>query len=455
METYYYDENYKAPEPNKKSGKKKAAKIAALALGCSLLGGSIGAGGTAVGGYLLMNSGQFANNTTVYEGIKENPSVNVSYKDVSKQMTASEIYAANVNSTVGITTSITTNYFGNQTTTPAAGSGFILTSDGYIITNYHVIEGATEIKVTTYNDDVYEAELVGYDESNDIAVIKVDADNLAPVVLGDSDEMSVGDDVVAIGNPLGELTFSLTSGSVSALNRNVTISNTSMNLIQTDCAINSGNSGGALFNSYGEVIGITNAKYSNNGDFSSAAIDNIGFAIPINNVKKIITEIIEDGSITKPYIGVYITDLGSDYQRFGLSGTVIQKVDENSPAEAAGLKVNDLITKVNGEDISGGDDLKSIIANGNDGDTITLTINRNGETLEIDVKLSIKTQAALPEKEQAPEGQQQMQNPSSNGGFPDGNFSEGNMPNEDFSNGEFPSEVFPGFDFPKDFFPNR
>lgn len=426
METYTYEETIKTPEPKKTRKGKTALKVAALALGCSLLGGAVGAGGTALTGFALYTVNkqvavEDTNATTVYEGIKDNPALNVSYKDTSKEMSASEIYAKNVNSTVGITTSITTNYFGYQTTTPAAGSGFILTEDGYIITNYHVIEDASEIKVTTYGGDEYDAKLIGYDESNDIAVIKVDANNLAPVTLGDSDALNVGDDVIAIGNPLGELTFSLTSGAVSALDRNVTLSNASMNLIQTDCAINSGNSGGALFNTYGEVIGITNAKYSSNG-FNTSSIDNIGFAIPINSVKKIITEIIEDGSITKPYIGVYIYDLGSDYKKFGLTGAVVQKVEENSPAEEAGLKPNDLITKVNGEDIVDSEELRNILAKGNEGDTYTLTVNRSGEIIEIEVTISIKKQAALPEEEKPAQSEQQMQPPFMNGGFPDGNF---------------------------------
>ena len=426
METYTYEETIKTPEPKKTRKGKTALKVAALALGCSLLGGAVGAGGTALTGFALYTVNkqvavEDTNATTVYEGIKDNPALSVSYKDTSKEMSASEVYAQNVNSTVGITTSITTNYFGYQTTTPAAGSGFILTEDGYIITNYHVIEDASEIKVTTYGGDEYDAKLIGYDESNDIAVIKVDANNLAPVTLGDSDALNVGDDVIAIGNPLGELTFSLTSGAVSALDRNVTLSNASMNLIQTDCAINSGNSGGALFNTYGEVIGITNAKYSSNG-FNTSSIDNIGFAIPINSVKKIITEIIEDGSITKPYIGVYIYDLGSDYKKFGLTGAVVQKVEENSPAEEAGLKPNDLITKVNGEDIADSEELRSILAKGNEGDTYTLTVNRSGEIIEIEVTISIKKQAALPEEEKPAQSEQQMQPPFMNGGFPDGNF---------------------------------
>lgn len=186
-------------------------------------------------------------------------------------LTASEIYARYVNSTVGITTAVTTNLFGRQTTSAASGSGFILTSDGYILTNYHVIEGSGQIAVALYSGTSYSAKVIGYDETNDIAVLKIDASDLTPVVVGSSSDLEVGEDVVAIGNPLGELTFSLTTGVVSALNREITVSSgVTMNLIQTDCAINSGNSGGALFNMHGEVVGITNAKYSSS---SGASID--------------------------------------------------------------------------------------------------------------------------------------------------------------------------------------
>ena len=175
---------------------------------------------------------------------------------------------------------------GFQTTAAASGSGFILTDNGYVLTNYHVIEDASSITVTMYDGSSYDAALVGYDESNDIAVLKIEAEGLTPVVLGDSDHLNVGDSVVAIETPWESLPFSLTSGAVSALDREITLSNgVTMDLIQTDCAINSGNSGGALFNLYGEVIGITNAKYSGSGSSSEASIDNIGFAIPINHVR--------------------------------------------------------------------------------------------------------------------------------------------------------------------------
>ena len=185
---------------------------------------------------------------------------------IGVNLTAAQVYAANVNSTVGITTSISTNYWGYRTTAAASGSGFLISEDGYIVTNYHVIEDASSITVALYDGKTFPAELIGYDESNDIAVLKVDTQGLSHVTLGDSDSVNVGDSVVAIGNPLGELTFSLTGGLVSAVNREVTLSSSlTMNLLQTDCAINSGNSGGPLFNMSGEVIGVTNAKYSASG----------------------------------------------------------------------------------------------------------------------------------------------------------------------------------------------
>lgn len=179
------------------------------------------------------------------EGVREKSVLDITAIDTSKEMTPAEVYAANVNSTVGITTSVTTNFWGFHTTSAAAGSGFILTDDGYIITNHHVIENSDSITVSLYDGTTYEAELIGYDASNDIAVLKVEAEGLTPVVIGDFENLNVGDSVIAIGNPLGELTFSLTSGAVSALDREITLSNSvTMELIQTDCAINSGNSGG-------------------------------------------------------------------------------------------------------------------------------------------------------------------------------------------------------------------
>lgn len=395
--TYVYGGSQNADGNNDQHKKNKHdGRLVALALCCSLLGGVVGAGGFALGmGAFAHNSQTTENSSTILEGQREYTALNVAYVDTAQEMTAAEIYAANVNSTVGITTSVTTNYFGFQTTTPASGSGFILTADGYVVTNYHVIEGASTIKVATYDGSSYDAELIGYDESNDLAVLKIEANSLSPVILGDSSQMNVGDDVIAIGNPLGELTFSLTSGSVSALDREVTINNVSMNLIQTDCAINAGNSGGALFNMYGEVIGITNAKYSSSGA-SGASIDNIGFAIPINSVRSIIESIIEKGYISKPYIGVSVGNVSNEMLNFGLpEGAVIQSVMEGSPAESAGLRANDIVTMANGTEITSSSALKAYISDAEIGDVLTLTVYRQGETIEIRVTIAEQQQSAI------------------------------------------------------------
>ncbi len=398
--------------PSGKRTKKKAksganmtaGKVVALGLCCAILGGIVGGAGVVVGSGMLSGgsststSTDAATTTTLVESSRTAALESTTYDTTGEVMTASQIYAANVNSCVGITVNITYNVFGYSTTSAASGSGFIITSDGYIVTNYHVVEdGDTDgITVTLYDGTEYEATLIGYDSSNDVAVLKVDATDLTPVVLGDSDSLSVGDDVVAIGNPLGELTFSLTSGVVSALDREVTVSSDSsssgsitMNLIQTDCAINSGNSGGALFNEYGEVIGITNAKYSSSS--SSTSIDNIGFAIPINSVKSIIESIIEKGYVEKPYLGVtlqtysYTTTSGEV-----IYGAMIYSVESGSAAETYGLQRGDLIIAIDDTEITSSSDATTAVGNYAAGDTIVVTIDRNGETMEITVVLGAK-----------------------------------------------------------------
>ena len=341
--------------------------------------------------------------TTIYEGEREPATIDVNKIDTSKIMTAAEVYALNVNSTVGITTSITTtNYWGYSTTSAAAGSGFIYSTDGYIVTNYHVVEDSDSITVSFYNGSTVKAELVGYDENNDVAVLKVDAKNLTPVVLGNSDDLNVGDSVVAIGNPLGELTFSLTAGTVSALDREVTFSGgITMNLIQTDCAINSGNSGGALFNLYGEVIGVTNAKYSGNSS-SGATIDNIGFAIPMNHVRPIVDSIIQHGYVITPYIGVSVADVSNEALGYGTpEGASIQGVVKDGPAAQAGLQTSDIVTHINGTAISGAADLKKAITNSTPGDVLKLTVYRKGETIELTLTVGQKT--STEEKEEEPQ----------------------------------------------------
>ena len=403
-----------APKKEKKNGKGAVA----LVLCCALVGGGCGIGGAFIGNSLA-NKNQ---PTTVYsdgvstimKGVRETSTLQVQQIDSSKVLTGAEVYAANVNSTVGIVTSlVTTNFWGQQTTGAAAGSGFIFSDDGYILTNYHVVKGATSITVSTYDGTKYDAQLIGYDESNDVAVLKIDAAGLTPVVIGDSDKLNVGDSVVAIGNPLGELTFSLTAGLVSAKDREVTLSNSlTMDLIQTDCAINSGNSGGALFNLYGEVIGITNAKYSSSSS-SSASIDNIGFAIPINHVLSIVKSIIEKGYISKPYVGVSVSDVNQQTQLYGIpAGAAVQAVSDDSPAAEAGLQAGDVITRVNGTEITGSSDLVSLVSEAAIGDTLTMTVYRQGSTMELTVTVGAQVQSAL-----ANEQTQQAASDSQGGGW--------------------------------------
>lgn len=409
-------------KPHKKNGGKKGV---ALALVCALLGGGMGVGGGFLGASLARGdlpqtvvSGDGV--STVMQGVRETSVLQIQQIDSSKELTAAEVYAANVNSTVGIVTSaVTTNFWGQQTQSAAAGSGFIFTDDGYIITNYHVIEGANTVTVSTYDGTQYDAKIIGYDESNDVAVLKVEAEGLTPVVIGSSSKLNVGDNVVAIGNPLGELTFSLTAGAVSALNRDVTMSSGStQELIQTDCAINSGNSGGALFNMYGEVVGITNAKYSGSSG-SGASIDNIGFAIPMDDVYNIITSIIEKGYIEKPYIGVSVISVSDETQKYGLpQGAAVQSLTDDGPAKAAGLQVNDIITKVNDTEITSSNDLVKTIGACKPGDRITLTVYRQGQTMEISLEVAQKIQSATAAASESSDQSQQNQSRGYSGQLP-------------------------------------
>ena len=395
---------YEVPKPSRTP--KTGRKLIVTAICCSLLGGAVGGFGVFAAMRHFPQAQTSSGVSNILFGQRENSTLKITEIDTGKLLTPAQVYAANVNSTVGITTSVTTNFWGYPTAAAAAGSGFILSDDGYIVTNHHVIENSNSITVTTYNGESHTATLIGYDKSNDIAVLKINATDLTPVVLGDSGNTNVGDSVVAIGNPLGELTFSLTAGAVSALDREVTMSNgITMDLIQTDCAINSGNSGGALFNLYGEVIGITNAKYSSSSS-SEASIDNIGFAIPVNSVWDIIESIIEKGYISKPYIGVSVADVSSETQSYGLpQGAAVRQVTESSPAADAGLQINDIITHIGGNPITGSRDLVRIVGDCAPGDILTLTVYRQGKTIELTLTVGEQTQSAL-EKESTQQSQQ-------------------------------------------------
>lgn len=326
-------------------------KLVAIALVCALIGGVGGGAITASVMSEKMNDtlASAENGGSVEETTDENVTDSAVQQLASdlktnvgdKSLTPADVYSAYVNSVVGIANESTTNFFGQVSATASSGSGFIITEDGYIVTNYHVIEGADKLTVTLNGGEQYEAEVIGYEEDNDVALIKIDATGLSPVSIGDSDDLHVGETVCAIGNPLGELTNTLTTGTVSALDREINTDGTPVNMLQTDCAINEGNSGGPLFDMNGNVIGITTAKYY--GD----TIEGIGFAIPINDVMRIVADLKEYGYVTgQPYIGVTLTDMNSVTAEFyNLPvGVYVNSVEQGSPAEAAGLQAEDIIT---------------------------------------------------------------------------------------------------------------
>ena len=372
------------PEPSKKK-KGGAAKVVALVLCCALAGGGAGVGGAALYSSLTAPEPSAA---VIYRNDTDPVAVKVVQADGLTPMSLSEINAAYADSCVCITVEAVTQQGWYQYQTAGAGSGFIISEDGYIVTNYHVIDGAVSIKVTLNNGDSYDAKLVGGEELNDVAVLKIDGvSGLKPVVIGDSDDLVVGETVCTIGNALGTLSASLTSGAVSATGRSVTMSDgTVMNMIQTECTINSGNSGGPLFDSYGRVAGITSAKLSNNGQSSQATIEGIGFAIPINDVIGIVTDYMEHGYVTgRPYMGILEPKDISDYaQTFGWpNGVYVTGVDADSCAQAAGLKPGDIITKIDDTEITGVAQMISVKNSYKAGDTVKLEVYRSGETITL------------------------------------------------------------------------
>ena len=359
-------------------------KVTALALCCALLGGAVG-GGVAWG---VSNS---SGGTSVNVSGRTVSQVSLKTVDGKTEMSDAEVYAANVNSVVSINVTGTSgyNFFGQPVQSASSGSGFVLTSDGYIVTNYHVVENAETVKVTMYNGDEYDAQYVGGDEDYDIAVIKIEATDLPAVTLGNSENLNVGDHVLAIGNPLGDLTFSMSGGMVSSVNRTINVDGTPFNMIQTDTSINPGNSGGPLLNSYGEVVGIVSAKYSSYGT-SGESVEGLGFAIPINDVISMIQDTMTNGYVSnKAYLGATIGTLTSSMAqqyRYDISqGAFVYSVEDGSPAAQAGLQLGDVITAIDGTEIASLDDLTAAKKSYSAGDTSTLTVYRQGETVTLEL----------------------------------------------------------------------
>lgn len=305
--------------------------------------------------------------------------------DGKETLTIMDIAAQGKPAVVAITTEMTvTDMFGQVYRPTASGSGFIITENGYIVTNNHVIEGAETITVVLDNDDAYPAVLVGTDPSNDVAVIKIDATGLPTVVLGNSDDLLVGELAVAIGNPLGELSGTVTAGIISALDREITLSSSSgtqkLKLLQTDAAINSGNSGGALFNSFGEVIGINTAKNTGTG------VEGLGFAIPIDHAKPIIESLIQYGYVRgRPKIGITARNISAQMAEYYklTEGIYIVEIENGSAAAEAGLRAKDIITAANGEETLTIEALNTVKNKLKPGDTMTLKVVRDGREMTI------------------------------------------------------------------------
>ncbi len=409
--------SYAAPEEPKKSGGKKVLRTIALLLAVVILAGAAGFGGAAL--YRTVNR------STATVQLSDRPITQVAVKEVTGQtlMTPAEVYAATVNSVVSINTTANAGYnvFGQPTESTSSGTGFIVTTDGYIVTNAHVVAGATTVKVTMYNGDIYDAKVIGSEEDYDVAVIKIEAEGLPAVVLGKSADVNVGDTIMAIGNPLGELTFSQSVGSVSSCDRAINVDGTPFNMIQVDAAINPGNSGGPLMNLYGEVVGIVSAKYSS---YASTTVEGLGFALPISDVQATITDIMENGAVTnKAYLaitaGSMTEQMAAQYNIDKTYGVFVYSVEKGGAGDRAGLRLGDVIVKLNDTEIRDYNDLTAAKKNFRAGDTVTLTVYRDGE--EVTTDLTFDAQPAETEQpvQQQPQQQPQYPNQYPNSQMPD------------------------------------
>ena len=379
-----------APESPKKRGffHRTAVKVTALILACAVAGGLAGWGGAAI-------AGSSTSRTAIQQSSRQPVSVQVKNVDGQTKMEPAEVYASVVNSAVSINCSATsTNIFGQQTQTASSGSGFIITEDGYVVTNYHVVRGASSVEVTLYNGDTYDATVIGGDSDYDVAVLKIEATGLQPVTLGESADVNVGDTVLAIGNPLGELTFSMSQGIVSSCDRAINVDGTPFNMIQVDCSINPGNSGGPLVNLYGEVVGIVSAKYST---YSSTTVEGLGFAIPISDVRSIITDIMENGAVTdKAYMaitaGTMNEQMAAQFNIDVTEGVFVYSVVEGGAGDKAGLRLGDVITKMGDKTLTSRQDLSAAMKGYRAGDTVTLTVYRGGQYIEVELTFDTQPQ---------------------------------------------------------------
>ena len=401
-----YRNPYEMPQkPRKKQKASVGRKVLAVVLALSLMASSCGITAALLNNYWTRQTNalkqEFAQQIQALQGqIAENApgatgnSVSGSPVSADGSMTPSQVYARNSDAVVLISNVATYNYFGQTGTSTSSGSGFFISADGYVLTNYHVVENATSLKVTLTDGTEYDAVMIGGDATNDVALLKVSGENFPHVAIGDSDNLIVGDQVVAIGNPLGELTNSLTVGYISAKEREVTTDGTEITMMQTDVAINSGNSGGPLFNMKGEVVGITTAKYSGESA-SGATIEGIGFAIPIDDVMDLVADLKAFGYVKGAYMGVTVSDMDEQTATlakvYGLPvGPIIQSVEPGGAADRAGMKTGDIVMQVGGAAVSTVTELTRRLRDFQPGETTKMEIYRGGEKLELTITFGEK-----------------------------------------------------------------
>lgn len=372
-----------AKPPKAKKPKKQRKPISRGSIAIALAVTMVFSCGLGFGGGYFANKVNTSTSGSLNITKTSNSGTTTTASSTSKANSTSEIVKKTADSVVEISTeSVVTGSFAQQYVQQGAGSGVIISQDGYILTNNHVINGANSVKVRLRDGTEYDATIIGSDSDNDIALLKVNATGLSPATFGDSNSLAVGDYVVAIGNPLGELGGTVTDGIISALARKVTIEDTQMTLLQTNAQVNPGNSGGGLFNANGELVGIVNAKQS------ATEVEGIAFAIPINNVLDILSDLKEYGYVTgKVDLGIDFTDITSDetafYYGVNQTGCYVLSVDSGSNAEKAGVTRGDLVTKVNDTDVSSSSDITTALEKAEVGDTVTFTVSRRGTSKTI------------------------------------------------------------------------
>ena len=326
--------------------------------------------------------GAYVGSDTKLNIVSSQESSDTTFSDEEDALSLQDIYSTVIDSVVSISSMTSSG--------TSSGTGIIMSPDGYVITNHHVITGALVISVLTNDNQEYEAALVGSDEMSDLAVLKIDARGLQAAEFGDSSKLRVGDSVVAIGDPLGvQLRGTMTNGIISAINRDLTVGDRTMTLIQTNAALNNGNSGGPLINCYGQVIGINTVKMSSYYT-ATASVEGLGFAIPISVAKPIIDELIENGYVAgRPAIGISGDSLPSYYRTYYRlpDGVYVTSVNEGSDAKAKGIREGDIVTAINGEKICSIDELNTVKNQYAAGDEVTLTIYRSGTYYEVTVTL--------------------------------------------------------------------